>query len=59
VTKINDLLGTELTAVHGPVRPGDILDSYADIEKARQTFGYTPVVSFDEGLRQTVASFTS
>jgi nucleoside-diphosphate-sugar epimerase len=59
VTKINDLLGTQLMAVRGLARPGDIQDSYADIEKARQTFGYTPVVSFDEGLRQTVASFTS
>lgn len=56
VTKINDQLGTKLTAVHGPVRSGDIQDSYADIEKAQQTFGYAPTVSFDDGLRETADS---
>ena len=37
-----------------PARPGDIRDSHADIALARSLIGYEPVVSFDEGLRQTI-----
>ena len=37
----------------GP-RPGDIRDSFADIRRARELLGYSPVVDFREGLRRTV-----
>jgi nucleoside-diphosphate-sugar epimerase len=33
---------------------GDVRDSQADISKARDILGYTPTVSFEEGLRATV-----
>jgi nucleoside-diphosphate-sugar epimerase len=36
-------------------RPGDIQNSLADISAATEAFGYTPSVTFEEGLRQTVA----
>jgi UDP-N-acetylglucosamine 4-epimerase len=45
--------------VLGPAREGDIRDSQADITKARQLLGFSPVVPFDEGLRQTVEWFQS
>jgi nucleoside-diphosphate-sugar epimerase len=35
-------------------RAGDIDMSLASIEAAREAFGYTPLVGFEEGLRQTV-----
>jgi nucleoside-diphosphate-sugar epimerase len=36
-------------------RAGDIRNSLADISAAHEAFGYTPVVSFETGLAQTVA----
>ena len=37
-----------------PVREGDVRDSQADIFKARQLLGFSPTMSFEEGLRRTV-----
>ena len=34
-------------------RPGDVMHSLADIDKAKQLLGYTPLVSFDHGLAET------
>jgi nucleoside-diphosphate-sugar epimerase len=39
---------------YGPVREGDIKDSLADISKAESSFGYKPIVDFEQGLRRTV-----
>src|SRR6266542_652846 len=36
-----------------PPRPGDIRDSWADVNAARETLGYEPSVELDEGLRRT------
>ena len=38
-----------------PARAGDVRDSLADISKAGELLGYAPGVSFDEGLRRTIA----
>ena len=51
------ILKTDVAPVLGPAREGDIRDSQADITKARQLLGFSPVVPFDEGLRQTVEWF--
>jgi UDP-glucose 4-epimerase len=40
--------------VYEASRPGDIRDSLADIFAAREAFGYTPSVGFEEGLSHTV-----
>ncbi|MGH2562390.1 MAG: SDR family NAD(P)-dependent oxidoreductase [Thermomicrobiales bacterium] len=37
-----------------PARPGDILESVADIAAARGVLGYEPSVPFDEGLRRSI-----
>jgi UDP-glucose 4-epimerase len=50
-------LGTDVAPTHSPVREGDVKDSQADIFKARKLLGYEPTVSFEEGLRHTVAWF--
>ncbi len=34
-------------------------DSLAGIEKAQRLLGYTPTVSFDEGLKQTIDWYRS
>ncbi len=41
--------------MYGPTRAGDVRDSLADITRARELLGYTPIVGLEDGLRQTVA----
>jgi UDP-glucose 4-epimerase len=50
-----ELLDFKESAIYGPPREGDIQNSLADISAAREAFGYEPKVSFEEGLRRTVA----
>jgi len=59
VEVLNDILGTDLTAVHTPPRPGDVRHSLADISAAREVLGYEPEVSFREGVRRTVEWYSS
>ena len=54
VAQLNTILGTNLAPIHQEERPGDIKHSRADIAKARELLGFEPLVSFEEGLRQTV-----
>jgi UDP-glucose 4-epimerase len=54
VAALNRLLGTSLSARHGPPRTGDVRHSRADIRRAQQQLGYQPAVSFEEGLRHTL-----
>jgi len=51
---LNRLLGTKLAPVLGAERAGDIKHSFADISLAQKTFGYKPLVSFEEGLKKTI-----
>jgi UDP-N-acetylglucosamine 4-epimerase len=39
---------------HGPVRPGDVRHSLADISKARALLGFVPQFGLDEGLDRAV-----
>jgi nucleoside-diphosphate-sugar epimerase len=50
-----ELLDFKERPIYGPPRTGDIQDSLADISAAREAFGYDPSVTFEEGLRRTVA----
>jgi nucleoside-diphosphate-sugar epimerase len=52
---IQDCAGHRLEPVHGPVRPGDVPHSQADISLAREVIGYEPQVDFATGLSRTVA----
>lgn len=54
VDKINANLGTDIEAIHGPPRQGDIKHSRAGINKARDLLDYAPVVDFDTGLARTI-----
>lgn len=59
VDKLNDVMGTNIPAEHADPRPGDIMHSSADISKATELLDFTPIVSFEEGLRRTVEFYTS
>lgn len=55
VAGLNTVLGTDLAPTFGPPRAGDVRYSMADIGRTRRDLGYDPQVSFEDGLRQTVA----
>jgi nucleoside-diphosphate-sugar epimerase len=56
---LQKLLGTNIEPIFGPPRAGDVRDSQADIGKAQRMLGYTPLVSFEEGLKRTVEWYTA
>ena len=56
VGAINGALGTDLAAEFRPGRVGDVRDSQASLDRAREVLGYAPSVGFEEGLRRTLAS---
>lgn len=45
--------GSDLEAIYGPARKGDIQHSLADISKAKNLLGYDPKIDVKEGLRIT------
>jgi UDP-glucose 4-epimerase len=54
VAALNNVMGTNLRALHGPSRAGDPKFSLADISRARTELGYAPGATFEEGLRRTL-----
>lgn len=59
LSKIKDILGSDIDPIHEPPRAGDVKDSQASIEAAQRALGYRVTVDFDEGLRRTVAWFSA
>jgi UDP-glucose 4-epimerase len=60
-TSVNDIVrelaaitGFTEGAIHEPARPGEVQRIYLDASRARQVLGWTPKVSFAEGLQRTV-----
>jgi nucleoside-diphosphate-sugar epimerase len=50
---LRHISGKKLEAKFEPPRDGDIRDSQADIQSAREFLGYEPAVMFEEGLERT------
>ena len=55
VAALNDVLETDLEPTYGAPRAGDVKFSRADIHRTMTDLGYAPKVTFEDGLRQTVA----
>jgi len=53
---IQQIVGSRVTPIHGPARPGDVRHSQADLTRARTLLEWEPSVSLEEGLRRTVES---
>jgi UDP-glucose 4-epimerase len=51
--------GKKLETKYEPPRDGDIRDSQADIQQAKDFLGYDPQVSFEEGLKRTFEWYRS
>jgi UDP-glucose 4-epimerase len=52
--EMRKLIGADVRPNYAAPRAGDVRDSQAEIAKARALLGYEPIVSFEEGLRNTV-----
>jgi nucleoside-diphosphate-sugar epimerase len=52
---MRDLVGRTVEPTYGELRPGDVKDSQADISKAQRLLGYQPHISFEDGLKRTIA----
>ncbi len=52
--KISIHLNLDLRPTYMPERKGDIKDSFADINKAKNLLGFSPKVNIDEGLGLTI-----
>ncbi len=56
---VKELTSADVAAVHREEREGDVKDSLANIEKAKERLDYQPLVKFKEGLERTVEWFES
>jgi nucleoside-diphosphate-sugar epimerase len=56
---MRDVIGGNLEPTYSEPRQGDVRDSQADIRKAKDLLGYTPTVSFEDGLARTIAWYRS
>lgn len=53
---VGEVSGTTLAVEHRPPRAGDVRDSLAGLDRAREVLGYAPQVSLADGLRRTWAA---
>ncbi len=54
ILKLEELLGKKAKIDYKPFHIADIMETWADIEKASELLGWKPKVSLDEGLEKTV-----
>ena len=58
LSRLIELIGRSLDVVpvveRLPMQPGDVEQTYADISKAKQLFGYSPATSIEEGIERFV-----
>ena len=55
VRVLEEELGVEAKIERKPQQPGDVPQTWADIEKARRLLGYEPLTEFREGVRRFAA----
>jgi nucleoside-diphosphate-sugar epimerase len=53
VKLLERVTGAKIKVQYDPPRAGDIRDSQADISLAKTILGYSPLVTFEEGLKRT------
>ncbi len=56
VKEINRLLNKNIEPIFGSSVPGDIKHSYADISKITEKLGWTPMLTFRQGLQNLILS---
>jgi len=58
VDALNRLMGAKIEPIYAGERAGDIKHSFADISLAQRSFGYKPLVEFEDGLKKTIAWYS-
>jgi nucleoside-diphosphate-sugar epimerase len=58
-TTLRSLVGANVEPIYDKPRAGDVRDSQADINKAARLLGYKPLVTFEQGLKNTVEWYRS
>ena len=53
----NKILKKDIKPKLGPIRPGDVKYTLADITKAKKLINFDPKVGFEEGLKKTIEYF--
>lgn len=56
---LNKYLGTDVEPEFADPRPGDILESLADISAARAAMNYEPQIGFEEGISRSIDYYRS
>ena len=59
VSYLQKISGKNIQPIHGPVRPGDVPHSMADISKIQEKLGYQPKVRFYKGLEEVYQWYQS
>lgn len=59
MNSLNRILGKSISPKYLPEIKGEVKHSLADISRARELLGYSPVIDFNNGLAQTVRWFES
>ncbi len=54
ISKLEELLGKKAKVDHKPFHVADLMETWADISKAKSLLGWEPQVSLDEGLEKSV-----
>jgi len=55
---ISHMAGLDIEPEYKPTRPGDIIESVADIDSAGKAIGFEPYYSFEKGLEETFKWYT-
>ena len=55
IEKLETLIGKKAKIDYKPFHIADLMETWADIEKARNLLGWKPKVSLDEGLEKSVS----
>ena len=55
IEKLETLIGKKAFIDHNPFHIADLMETWADIEKAKNLLGWEPKVSLDEGLDKSVS----
>jgi UDP-glucuronate 4-epimerase len=59
ISKLEELLGTKAKINHKPFHVADLIETWADISKAKRLLGWEPQVSLEEGLEKSVQWYTN
>ncbi|MCB9849224.1 MAG: SDR family oxidoreductase [Phycisphaerales bacterium] len=59
VDALNSILGKNIRPNFEAPRAGDVRNSMADISAAKKLLGYSPVVSFEDGLKRTIEYYAA